>query len=306
MIKITSLSVTGALLAFGFSAAPAQAGPNRTWVSGHGTDSGGCPVTAPCRTFAFALTQTAAGGEIDVLEPAGYGPVTITKSISIVNDGVGTAAIGVESGNAITINASGLFDFVHLRGLTIEGHPGFGVSVGNGIQFNSGLNLAIENCVIRNVGFGINISPSTASSFLVSNTIASNTGIGIAIAPNGPAVVTGVLSKVITNNNGVGIGVNASVTPGASLNVTVVDSVASNNNNVGINAFLANTVVMVRNSVASNNGTGLFAQRNAILRVAHSAVTGNFLGVQTTSGGTLFSYGNTNDNTGVLTPLAMH
>jgi hypothetical protein len=149
MIKITSLSVTGALLAFGFSAAPAQAGPNRTWVSGHGTDSGGCPVTAPCRTFAFALTQTAAGGEIDVLEPAGYGPVTITKSISIVNDGVGTAAIGVESGNAITINASGLFDFVHLRGLTIEGHPGFGVSVGNGIQFNSGLNLAIENWVIR-------------------------------------------------------------------------------------------------------------------------------------------------------------
>jgi hypothetical protein len=115
-----------------------------------------------------------------------------------------------------------------------------------------------------------------------------------------------VLSKVITNNNGVGIGVNASVTPGASLNVTVIDSVASNNNNVGINAFLANTVVMVRNSVASNNGTGLFAQRNAILRVAHSAVTGNFLGVQTTSGGTLFSYGNTNDNTGVLTPLAMH
>jgi nitrous oxidase accessory protein NosD len=102
------------------------------------------------------------------------------------------------------------------------------------------------------------------------------------------------------------------VTPGASLNVTVVDSMASNNNNVGINAFLANTVVMVRNSVASNNGTGLFAQRNAILRVAHSAVTGNFLGVQTTSGGTLFSYGdndiagNTNDNTGVLTPLAQH
>src|ERR1700731_3788240 len=76
MIKITSLpTIAGALLALGLSAAPAQAGPNRTWVSGRGTDAGGCPVTAPCRTFAFALTQTAAGGQIDVLDPAGYGTV---------------------------------------------------------------------------------------------------------------------------------------------------------------------------------------------------------------------------------------
>jgi hypothetical protein len=115
MIKITSLqAIPGALLACGLSAVPAHAA-NQTWVSGKGTDAGGCPVTAPCRTFAFALTQTAVGGEIDVLDPAGYGPVTITKSISIVNDGVGVAAIGVESGNAITINA-GAHDSVHLRG----------------------------------------------------------------------------------------------------------------------------------------------------------------------------------------------
>jgi hypothetical protein len=85
-----------------------------------GTDSGACTRAAPCRTFALALTQTAAGGEIDVLDPAGYGAVTINKSISIVNDGVGVAAIGASSGNAITITA-GASDSVHLRGLTIEG-----------------------------------------------------------------------------------------------------------------------------------------------------------------------------------------
>jgi len=68
---------------------------HRTWVSGKGTDSGGCPVTAPCKTFAFALTQTAAGGEIDVLDPGGYGAVTITKSTSIVNDGVGSRPSGL-------------------------------------------------------------------------------------------------------------------------------------------------------------------------------------------------------------------
>jgi hypothetical protein len=113
MIKITaSLSIAGALLACSLSAAPAQAGPNRTWVSGKGTDSGACALAAPCRTFAFALTQTAGGGEIYVLDPAGYGTVTITKAISIVNDGVGVTAIGTSSGNGITINA-GASDCVH-------------------------------------------------------------------------------------------------------------------------------------------------------------------------------------------------
>ncbi len=84
MMKAASLpTIAGALLTCGLSAALAQAGPNWTFVSGKGTDSGACPVTAPCRSFAFALTQTAAGGEIDVLDPAGYGTVTIAKPISI-------------------------------------------------------------------------------------------------------------------------------------------------------------------------------------------------------------------------------
>jgi hypothetical protein len=175
MIRIASLSVAGALLACGLSAAPAQAGPNRTWVSGHGTDSGACTLAAPCRTFAFALTQTAAGGEIDVLDPAGYSPVTITKAISIVNDSVGVAGIGAPSGDGVVINA-GATDSVHLRGLTIDGRG----SSASGVLFYKGGNLAIENCVIRNFGVGINIV--SGGSFSVSNTIASNNGLfGISI-----------------------------------------------------------------------------------------------------------------------------
>jgi hypothetical protein len=271
------------LLALGFSAAPAQAGPNRTSVSGHGTDSGTCGLAAPCRTFAFALTQTAAGGEIDVLDPAGYGQVTITKAISIL--GNGAAGINAASGNGVTINA-GASDSVHLRGLTIEGLG----SGANGILFNTGGNLAIENCVIRDFS-----------------------GTGINIAPKGSAAVTGVLSNVITYNNPNGINVNGTALTGSSLNVTVVNSVASNSNVVGINAAGANTAVMVRNTVVSYSGTGLFAQMNAILRVGHSVVTGSNTGVNfATTGGTLFSYGdndidgNTNNNTAVLTSLAMH
>jgi hypothetical protein len=318
MTKIKSLlqAIAGALLACGLSTAPAQAGPNRTFVSGTGTDSGTCTRAAPCLTFAFALTQTNAGGEIDVLDPADYGPVIIGKAVSIVNDGVGVASIGVSSGNAIIINV-GPNDSVHLSGLTIDG---FGVGVNsaqNGILFNKGGNLAIENCVVR--GFfiaGINIEPrtNTPSSVSVSNTIASNNGRGIIFVPIGSAAVKGVLSNVKTNNNFNGILVNGETTTGPSLNVTIVDSESSNNGFFGVRAVSASgnapTAVMLRNSVAINNGFGLVSDNNAILRVVHSVVTGNAAGVAVgPTGGMLDSYGdndidgNTTNNTGALTEI---
>jgi hypothetical protein len=301
MIKIASLPIiAGALLACGLSAAPTQAGPNRTWVSGMGTDSGACTRAAPCRTFAFALTQTAAGGEIYVLDPAGYGTVAVTKAVSIVNDGVGVAAIVASSGNAITINA-GANDSVHLRGLTIEGGSG-----SYGILFNNGGNLAIENCVIRNFADGIIITPSGSSSFSVSNTIASNNDFGIDIRSNG--VVKGVLSNVTTNNNkSAGVFIDASI---SKLNLTIADSVSSNNKS-GIWLFSGSgATVMVRNSIAANNFIGVNSFAGS-LYLARSNVTGNDTGVQP-SGGAIFSYGdndingNNNDNTGGLTLVAMH
>jgi Right handed beta helix region len=270
------------LVACGLSAAPAQAGPNRTWVSGHGTDSGACTREAPCRTFAFAIIQTNAGGEIDVLDPAGYGPVTINKAIGIVNDGAGPAATEVGSGGTgVTINA-GASDSVHLRGLTIEGSS----SNGTGILFATGGSLAIENCVVRGFGSGIDFQANQGTA------------------------VTGVLRNVITNNNGVGIGVGDAMSL-ESLNVTIVDSEASNNRSGIVASSGGNTAVMVRNSVASNNGTGLFAQF-ATLRVAHSVVTGNALGLNIGTEGTIDSYGDNdidgdaNNDTGVLTVIPTH
>ena len=313
MTKFIPLLVAAALLACGLIAAPAQAGPNRSWVSGNGTDSGACTRAAPCRTFAFALTQTNAGGEIDVLDPADYGTMGISKAISIVNDGVGTASIlnAASQGNGVTINA-GASDSVHLRGLTIEGLG----SGNNGILFITGGNLEIENCVVRGFTFaGINIasSTSTSSSFSVSNTIASNNGRGIVFVPTGSAVVTGVLSKVTANNNFNEILVDGSRTTGTSLNVTIIGSEASNNVNYGIRANSASghaaTAAMLRGSIVSNNGFGLVATNNAILQVGHSVVTGNSVGIGAVAGGIVNSYsdnnieGNTNNNTGLLTPI---
>src|ERR1017187_1382899 len=91
----------------------------RTWVSGVGDDANPCSRTAPCKTFAGAISKTAVGGEIDALDPGGFGAITITKAITL--DGAGTLASVLASGtNAITV-AAGANDVVTIRNLTIDG-----------------------------------------------------------------------------------------------------------------------------------------------------------------------------------------
>src|SRR5438067_1596700 len=125
------IAAAAALAALG--AVPAAAQSNRTFVSGNGDDSNPCTNNFPCRSFAYAITQTNAGGEITTMDAAGYGRVTITKAISITNDGAGEAGISVGSAVAgITITA-GSTDVVNLRGLTLTGN---GVGT-DGISFTS-------------------------------------------------------------------------------------------------------------------------------------------------------------------------
>src|SRR5262249_47962717 len=106
----------------------------------------------PCKTFQRAHDATLANGEITVLDPGGYGALTINKTISIINDGVGEAGVLVSGGaTAITI-AAGPNDAISLRGLTIKG---IGFGGGNGIRFTSGKSLNVEGCAIRNLVGGI-------------------------------------------------------------------------------------------------------------------------------------------------------
>src|SRR5262249_14258132 len=133
MMKSLPLASLAVVFVYSLHAAPAQAA-SRAWVSSTGVDQPGCgPVTSPCRTPQYAHDNVvAAGGEIDFLDPGGYGTITITKGVSLINDGVGTTGMLAPSGiNAITINA-GPSDAIQLRGLTIEG-AGVGL---NGVLFN--------------------------------------------------------------------------------------------------------------------------------------------------------------------------
>src|SRR3984957_13397764 len=185
-------------------AAPAQAQANRTFVSAAGNDSNNCAtVSTPCRHFANAYAATAANGEIDVLDPANYGALTITGPVSI--EGHGWASIAAVSGSAaITINAN-TGDNINIIGVVLDG-----IAIANttGIQFNgSGGTLTVRDSVIRNFGVdGITFQPDNTglSQLFVSNTLTSDNGrSGIQIIPTGSGTTTGVLDHVqIVNNNG--------------------------------------------------------------------------------------------------------
>jgi hypothetical protein len=308
--------LAGFALVIVLSTTQANALPARTWVSGKGSDSNPCSLAAPCRTFAHAINQTAPGGEIDVLDPAGYGSLTITQSISIVNDGVGEAGLQAPSGGtAITINA-GSSDLIHLRGLTLEGA---GVA-SYGIQYNSGASLDIVNCVIRHFSSaGISLSPATSTNFSITKSSTSDNGnYGLILTPQ--ATINAVINKLTANNNAFGIVVNGGTDPQATANVTIVNSTISDNSDTALTASSATgsgtATMMLRRVTASNNPTGVSAAGTAIVTIARSILTGNsnafvFSGVNGTP--TINSYGdndidgNTNNfSGGTLTSASMH
>src|SRR5262249_23407580 len=149
-----------------------------------------------------------------------------------------------------------------------------GFGGGTGLQFNSGLSLSIENCVLRNhTTFAILFSPNASANLLVSNTyLTDNAAAGIAIGPSGSGTVKAVLDRVTTYNNGInGIFVNASSSTG-TITVSVSDSVVASNANAGISAGSGNVPVrvMVVRSVLANNGVGATAVQNATVRIGQS------------------------------------
>jgi Right handed beta helix region len=306
--------VVAATVFVALAGAPAQAQATRTFVSPTGNDaSPTCSLTAPCRTFVGAYALTNAGGEIAVLGTAGYGALTISKAISIVNGGGFEAGISVPSGGTgIIINAE-THDAVSLRGLTIDG-AGVGL---NGIQFNSGASLTVENCVIRHMtGDGIDFLSSTATSALtVSNTlVADNSAIGVKFRPTGSGIA--VFNRVeVTNNPTSGIAVFGNDSAAANtINATVFESVAANNGD----GFFAETLpgkaptsLMISHSVAANNSVGVTVNMTgATLRLANSTITGNNShGWFVDNSGLGATYGDNyidgnGTNMGALTPVA--
>lgn len=298
-------AVVAAALLFPLLVAPAAAQATRTWVSGVGDDVNPCSRTAPCKTFAGAISKTAAGGEINCLDSAGYGAVTVTKSMTISCEGV-TASILAAGTTGVNFNGAAT-DTLFLKGLSIEG-AGTGI---NGVAFNTGGALHVEDCVVRGfTGVGIKIKPNAAAKFVVTRTSlfkngTGATGAGLQVLPSAGAT-QGLIDRVVADRNVFGIAADGSGGT-TGINVTIRDSSISGNSQAGIVAATGAVGVglMVMRTASVNNATGVQSSgAGALMRVGSSEITGNATGVS----GAVQSYGNNqlNGNTsdGVLTPVA--
>jgi hypothetical protein len=198
-MKIVHLLAAFAALATAalLSAAPASAQASRTWVSGVGDDANPCSRTAPCKTFAGAISKTAAAGEIDCLDPGGFGAVTITKAMTIDCLGLGNGGVIVSGTNGIVVNA-GAGDDVQLIGLDINGFGPAATSF-NGVKLVQAGSLAVLNCLIYGFqnsngtdGAAILIAGQNGAHVEIANTVMRNNTFGVLVSPPG-AVINGVL-----------------------------------------------------------------------------------------------------------------
>lgn len=191
---------------FAVAATPAMAQATRTWVSGVGDDANPCSRTAPCKTFAGAISKTAAGGEINVLDPGGFGGVTITKSITIRSDSI-EAGVLVSGTNAIVINAAST-DKIILDGLDFEG-LGTGL---NAVNIISARDVLIRNCLISGfndatAGNGVLVNGTTSISLTVENTTFKDNRVGIRVQSSSGNGTARVYDSLILANGSAGISV---------------------------------------------------------------------------------------------------
>jgi hypothetical protein len=272
-----------ALIGFGlFFASDAFAQATRTWVSGVGDDANPCSRTAPCKTFAGAISKTAPGGIIDALDSGGFGAVTITKAITI--EAVGTVAGVLVSGTNAIIVAAGVNDFVVLRGLSIDG-IGTGL---HGVKFQSGAKLVVEHCTIQNFTLnGIDFEPSGNAQLAVSNTTINNiTGSAVFVQAAATKTANATFDGARLLQSGFGLQV---VNGTATLKNSAITGAVTN----GVRAFGTPARINVDNSVISDGAlTGVFAQgAQSAVFLSRSVVNNNNTALSAVFGGTISTFG---------------
>jgi hypothetical protein len=262
MRRIALLALAIGLFAPLLASAPAHAQATRTWVSGVGDDANPCSRTAPCKTFAGAISKTSAAGEINCLDPGGFGGVTITKSITL-NCSATLGSILVAGTPGITI-AAATTDKIILRGIQIQG-----VNSGTvGIKINTAAIVSIENCVVTQF---------------------TQQGIFDARTAGGTKLL--IRDSMISHNTSTGVAFAAT-----AVNNAEIENTSMINNLFGVAAGTGSNVTIKR-SVLSSNGTGAEADNGATITIDDSAISGNGTGVQSSSGNIRLSNSDINFNT---------
>jgi hypothetical protein len=281
MLRRTCALVSIAFALSLFSVTGAATTAKRTFVASTGNDANPCSITAPCRGFTRAITQTSASGEVVVLDSAGYGVVTIKQSVSIIAPAGIYAGISVFSGDGVTVNAPGAT--VVLRGISINGQGSR-----YGIFVQAAARLRIENCIISELGSGgIHFTATGAEMIVLDTIVRDNGGSGIGViadgasidlhhvriehhsydgfhitpAPGSLGVRATITDSVFTHNGGDGI--SADSVSGATITLVVERSVMSNNGTNGFRAAASagsGVATLSRNTVNDNGGNGILIQ----------------------------------------------
>ena len=288
------LMIAAAFIAVATFGAHAQA--TRTWVSGVGDDVNPCSRTAPCKTFAGAISKTAAGGIINPLDPAGYGTVTATKSITL--EGTGTLAhiLNTLTSGVVVNGANAL---VSLRDITISGSTGASSGI-NGVRFINGAALVMEGVNINGQkgspeGNGILFTPTATASLTIRDVKFSEASVG-----------TGAAIRIVTGGHNVNVTLeNVQVTGG--IRGIVIDTSGggwakvnienSSFTNIigpaiyGIGSGSGNVRLYLDNVSATNSGIGVvMAGANALAWMTQSKIAGNAIGIQQAAGAKIYSY----------------
>ena len=288
--RLATAVIAGGCMLYVIDAPAAQ----RTFVASYGDDSNACSLVAPCRSFGTAMTQVDPGGEVVVLDSAGYGPVVIAQSVSIIAPPGVYAGITASAGiTGIRINGAGII--VTLRGLSLNGLAG---SL-DGIRFQQGAAMRVERCIVS--GFGgtgiLALDPGTIS--IKDTEIRDNGNYGIhAVLVNAPEVLRVTVDRTrIERNTLAGIRVQDNA------RALVKDTIIAGNNTQGISVFAAdagNTAeVVVENSAITGNGIGISAGGGVAVGthrviVSNSTVSWNTTGwdVENDPGTNLYTRGN--------------
>jgi hypothetical protein len=308
MIRITIVIAAGLALATTLPTVPAHAAArDRVFVASYGIDSGTCTFGSPCRTFQYAVSAVAVGGEVTAIDSAGFGPVTITQSVTITSPAGVEAGIAAAAGaDAIDINAPGAT--VKLRGLTLDG-----ANSGNyGINFGAGSRIEILDCVISDFErAGISIGQTGTISVLISNTIVLDTnapanasaGIVLGLGVNGGSITAALDHVTISNDNS---GLIAQAYSG-SVETLVTDS-HIDNTSVGVYIFgntNSTSSMILKNVTLNQDPTGISLNGTSSVwmsQVTQTSVPGFVnTAVTITSGSTIAYSDGTNHLMGAVT-----
>jgi Right handed beta helix region len=280
-LNILRLFSIAALVVGVSSAAHAQA--TRTWVSGVGDDANPCSRTAPCKTFAGAISKTAPGGEISVLDPGGFGGVTITKAITINGGGGLVAGVLVSNTNGITVIA-GPNDAVILRDLSING-VGTGT---NGVRYISGGSLMIDHCRIYGFrgapGRGIDVALASSGRLKLIDTVIEN------MSEDGIHMntTTGTIFAAIDNTRVADCGQDG-IEAAANVRGAISHSRVNHIVSTGVKTSGTNSTFNIDDLFVSYCAVGLEASASSSLRVSDSIIAQNGTGLSA-NGGIIYSF----------------